>query len=228
MAAGGAPDTRPGCAAGDERAPVSCRSAAPGRDATRPGSRSPPRGVPRAVRARARARPSWLIGHEEMTHLEELTQESPTACDDAALREDRAGAGARLAQAHPGALGMSRALRRRDALFDEHADGCWHVSPVRAALAGSRHALHRRRVPAGRVVPGAGIRRRHRRAHARAGRQRVTRLGSPRPSRPDRSPRRIHRSSVRTTWPCGGASWPQRSSGTPSRRSLPSLPTKIA
>jgi DNA-binding LacI/PurR family transcriptional regulator len=32
--------------------------------------------------------------------------------------------------------------------------------------------------------------------------------------------------SVRTTWPCGGPSWPGRSSGTPSRPSSPSLPMK--
>ena len=56
-----------------------------------------------------------------MTHLEELTQNSPTVA--MMLLPGRPGSpGARLAPAHPGALGMSRALRRRDARSDEHTD----------------------------------------------------------------------------------------------------------
>ena len=208
VAAGGAPYNRPGYVAGDERAPVSCRSGAPGRHATRPGSRSPRRGVPRAVRAQALACPGGVRvrgdeasrgAHAELTH----------GCDDAALRQDRAGPGARLAPAHPGALGMSRALRRRDARSDEHAQRCWHISPVRAASAESGHAVRRRRFPAGRVVPGAGIHRRHGRARARAGRHRITRLGSPRPPRPDRGPRHIQRPTSEQHSHVGG---PPRSS----------------
>ena len=156
MAAGGAPDTRPRCAPGDERAPVSCRSGAPGREATRPGSRSPPRGVPRAVRAGARARPAGFRARGD-DPSRGAHAEGACGRDDPALWKGRAGAGARLAQAHPGALGMSRAVRRRDKLSSEHAHGRRHVPAVRAGGAGSRAAVHRRGVPAGRVVPGVGV-----------------------------------------------------------------------
>ena len=131
-------------------------------------------------------------GYEEMRHLEELTRNSPMAA--MMLLSGKTGQAQeldwlRLTPVRWGCLALYA-----DATRTPTSTLTWRdVSPVRAARAGSRHALHRGRVPAGRVVPGAGIHRRHGRARACAGRDCVTRLGSPRPPRPDRGPRHIQR-----------------------------------
>ena len=159
-------------------------------------------------------------GHQQMTHLEELTQKSPTVAMTLLTGKTGQAQGSTGSGSPRRAGDVSRCTPTRRA-SDEHTDGGGDVPPVRAALAGSRHALHRGRVPAGRVVPSAGIRRRHRHAHARAGGQRVTRLGVLALLGPVEAHGGyiLQRPNNMAMW---GASWPQRSSGTPSRRSLPS------
>ena len=154
--------------------------------------RAPPRGVPRAVRARALACPDGVRArgddpsrgaHAELAH----------GCDDAALRQDRAGLEPdwlRLTPARWGCLALYADATRAPTSTLSVAGTYRRAGPPvpdrgTHFIAGA--------FPPAEWCPAPGSAVGARRARARAGCQRVTRLGSPRPSRPDRGPRLIQR-----------------------------------